>query len=251
MKKVIKLTESDLRRIVDRVVKENINESSFLGDISNFVYDKIVNLVKKIGSDDISDSEKEELEYELKDELDKNDIKFKDIDKLEKSERGYSGKGYSSRKNIIIGDSQVPYIDRNTSKASVISNRPGKSSLWEGGKTVSWLISALKDFPKSPEIKNVIVSIGTNGGFGRFTRDDISELFYQLEDKFPNARYLIVQGSWGWGGLKNIEEEDVMRYYSKFERLGGILIEPPIGKIEPHQNHPVYKKIGERIDSKI
>jgi protein tyrosine/serine phosphatase len=153
--------------------------------------------------------------------------------------------------NIIIGDSQVPFIDMNTNKANRISTNPGQSSLWEGGKTVSWLISALENYNVDSNVANVILCIGTNGGFGKFANDNVNELFSQLNKKFPKSKIYVVQGSWGWGGLKNIKEKDVRDYYEQYKKLGGILIEPPIGNIEPHGNKPIYKEIGSKIDSLI
>lgn len=151
-------------------------------------------------------------------------------------------------KNIIIGDSQTPFVDMNTTKASRISTESGMSSLWQGGKTVSWLIEALSQFEESPEISNVVIVIGTNGNFGKYN-DNIPLLFRLLRKKFPNANFYAVQGSWGWGGLKNTQEKDVREYYKKFASEGATIIEPPIGKIEPHGNKPVYAKIGLAIDS--
>lgn len=153
-----------------------------------------------------------------------------------------------SGSNIIIGDSQTPYVDMNTTKASRISTEPGMSSLWQGGKTVSWLIEALSQFQESPQVSNVIIVIGTNGNFGKYN-DNIPLLFELLRKKFPNANFYAVQGSWGWGGLKNTQEKDVREYYKKFANEGATIIEPPIGKIEPHGNKPVYAKIGAAIDS--
>lgn len=152
-------------------------------------------------------------------------------------------------KNIIIGDSQVPFLDNATSKASRISKEGGESSLWEGGKTVSWLIKALKKYPIDKNVENVIICIGTNGGFGKFLKDDIEGLFSQLNTKFPNAEFYVVQGSWGWGGLKNIKKSDVTKYYKRFKDEGATIIEPPIGDIEPHGNKPIYKTIGSKLDS--
>jgi hypothetical protein len=150
--------------------------------------------------------------------------------------------------NIIIGDSQTPFVDMNTTKASRISTEPGMSSLWQGGKGVSWLIEALSQFQESPEISNVVIVIGTNGNFGKYN-DNIPLLFELLRTTFPNANFYAVQGSWGWGGLKNTQEKDVREYYKKFAREGATIIEPPIGKIEPHGNKPVYAEIGAAIDS--
>lgn len=158
-------------------------------------------------------------------------------------------KNSTNQQNIIIGDSQVPFVDAQTSKASRISNSAGPSSLWEGGKTVKWLISSLDAFPKSPEVNNVIIVIGTNGGFGKFSNDNIPLLFTLLKSRFPNAKYYVVQGSWGWGGLKNITEKDVRNYYERFAQEGARIIEPPIGQIEPHGNKPIYKEIGAAIDA--
>lgn len=155
----------------------------------------------------------------------------------------------TNSKNIIIGDSQTPFVDMNTKKAERISKTPGKSSLWEGGKTVSWLISALEIFEVSPDVKNVIIVIGTNGGFGKFLNDDIPTLFKLLREKFPNAKFYAVKGSWGWGGLRKIKESDVNNYYEKFKSQGARIINTPIGNVEPHSNLPVYAQIGKEIDS--
>lgn len=155
----------------------------------------------------------------------------------------------TTKKNIIIGDSQVPYVDMNTTKAERISNNGGKASLWEGGKSVSWLISALNEYPVSPDVSNVVIVIGTNGGFGKYMNDNVPLLFKRLREKFPNAKFLAVKGSYGIGTLKNITDQDVENYYRKFSDQGATIIEPGIGKIEPHGNRPIYKKIGAAIDS--
>ena len=152
-------------------------------------------------------------------------------------------------KHIIIGDSQTPYVDMNSQKAERISTNPGKSSLWEGGKTMSWLISAVELYKVDSTVCSIIVVIGTNGGFGKFIKDNPEKLFTIINSKFPNSKVYVVQGSWGWGGLKNIKESDVRSYYNNWKQFGVTIIEPPIGKIEPHGNKPIYKKIGKNIDS--
>ena len=98
---------------------------------------------------------------------------------------------------------------------------------------------------------SVVLSIGTNGGFGKFIKDDISTLIELVKQKFPKAKIYVVQGSWGWGGLKNIKESEVRSYYQKYKELGVIIVEPPIGNIEPHGNKPIYKVIGKNLDSLI
>ena len=152
-------------------------------------------------------------------------------------------------KHIIIGDSQTPYVDMNSQKVERISTKPGKSSLWEGGKTMSWLISAVELYKVDSTVCSVIVVIGTNGGFGKFIKDNPEKLFTTINSKFPNSKVYAVQGSWGWGGLKGIKDSDVKSYYNNWKQFGVTIIEPPIGKIEPHGNKPIYKKIGQKIDS--
>ena len=154
-------------------------------------------------------------------------------------------------KAILIGDSQTPYVDKNSTQSSRLTDKGGKSSLWEGGKGVSWLIEALTEYSGDPEVTHVVTVIGTNGGFGKFAKDDIPKLFSLIKTKFPKAVVLTVQGSWGWGGLKNITEKEVRDYYKQYEKQGAILVEPPIGAIEPHGDKPVYKLIGKQIDEII
>lgn len=158
---------------------------------------------------------------------------------------------FLKQKNIIIGDSQTPYVDMNTTKASRISNTDGPESLWKGGVTVNWLMSSLEKFARTPNVENVVIVIGTNGMFGKLFNDDIPGLFKLLKIKFPNAKFFAVQGSWGWGGLAKVKEENVRKYYKKFQDEGATIIEPPIGNIEPHGNRPVYSLIGTEIDRLI
>ena len=69
--------------------------------------------------------------------------------------------------------------------------------------------------------------------------------------KFPNSKLYVIQGSWGWGGVSNKTESQVKEYYKKFSELGVIVVEPPIGKIEPHGRKPIYKTIGTNLDSLV
>lgn len=149
-------------------------------------------------------------------------------------------------KSIIIGDSQTPFVDNASEKVSRISTTPGMSSLWQGGKTLTWLISALEKYPTDSTIGDVVFCIGTNGGYS--SKDNVEKLITLTKEKFPNSKLYAVQGSWGWGGIKDVTETRVRTYYKRFEELGITLIEPPIGKIEPHGNKPIYKVIGKELD---
>lgn len=153
--------------------------------------------------------------------------------------------------HLVIGDSQSPYIANASDSVDLISTVGGESSLWLGGKTVSWLIGALNKYKENNKVASVVLSIGTNGGFGKFIKDDVPTLIFLVKQKFPNAKIYAVQGSWGWGGLKNIKESEVRTYYEKYAELGVIIVEPPIGNIEPHGNKPIYKVIGRNLDSLI
>ena len=152
--------------------------------------------------------------------------------------------------NLIIGDSQTPYVDSQTSKAQMISGPEGQTTLHKSGWSVDDLKNAVKKYPKSENVENVFLCIGTNGGYGDY-KNDIGGLFDAVKETFPNAKIHVIQGSWGWGGVSKYNENDVRSYYKKYEAMGASLIEPPIGKIEPHGQKPVYKLIGAAIDSKI
>lgn len=157
--------------------------------------------------------------------------------------------GENVKNNIVIGDSQTPYVANGSSKFSLISNKGSKRSLWLGGMGLNWLLDAVQNHQGSKKVKNIAICIGTNGAFS--SKDNIPGLVSELRNKFPRANLFAIQGSWGWGGLKNIKEEKVKKYYQRFKEEGVIVIEPPIGKIEPHGNKPIYKTIGSELDSKI
>lgn len=153
-------------------------------------------------------------------------------------------------KNIIIGDSQTPYISKNTDSAIILSKVGSEDALWKGGKDLNWLKNAVSKYPEDREMQSVVINIGTNGRFN--LSEDIEGLIKILRKKFPNANLYVVQGSWGWGGNEYVKESDVRNYYKKFQSFGVKIIEPPIGKVaNPHGNLPIYQKIGENIDKEI
>ena len=155
--------------------------------------------------------------------------------------------------NIIIGDSQSPLMALNIKNASLISKQQGESSLWKGGMGVKWLKDAVAKYPVSPRVQNVVINIGTNGGFNK--RDDIKGLYDQLKRAFPNARFLQLQGTWGWGGNRDVTESQVKDYYKEFEKQGAIIVYPAKGYVatdrEAHTNRPVLAKIGAEVDRLI
>lgn len=152
--------------------------------------------------------------------------------------------------SIIIGDSQTPYIAKQSSKVKMLSKKPTESSLWKGGINLEWLKLAVSKYQINKEIKNVVINIGTNGRFN--LDEDIPGLIVVIKKKFPNAKLFVVKGSWGWGGNKSVTEKKVNLYYSRFKELGVQVVEPAIGKVvDPHGDLPIYKVIAHNLDSVI
>ena len=147
--------------------------------------------------------------------------------------------------NIIIGDSQTGLVSKNSSKVQLIDE------LQEGGKGVGWLRDQVAAYPVSPNVNNVVLCIGVNGGYSSKGSAE-KGLFTALNKTFPNAKIYAVQGSWAWGSyLKKPVTEKQVRTYYYYQDNGAILIEPPIGPGDPHGNKPVYKLIGAEIDAKL
>ena len=153
-------------------------------------------------------------------------------------------------KNFIIGDSQTPLIDSNSQKARKIGEEGNKANLWESGKGLSWLKDAVDQFPITEDVNSIVINIGTNGGFSQ--SDNVEGLVNSIKTKFPNAQLLVVKGSWGWGGNKDVTQQKVDAYYDKFKQLGVGIIPTAIGVTDnPHKNIPVYAQIGSEIDLAI
>jgi hypothetical protein len=119
-------------------------------------------------------------------------------------------------------------------------------SLWKAGIGVKKLTSMVLRYKTSPEIKNVVLCIGTNDGF---QNQNIKQLLTIVKRTFPNATIYAIKGSWGWGNNKTITQQKVDKYYKLYEQQGAIVIDPAIGKHEPHQNLTVYKTIAKKLDS--
>jgi len=164
---------------------------------------------------------------------------------------------------IVIGDSGSPTIKSFAKKSELIGDQEGEKNLWKVGEDINWLITALKSFSPSPDVKIVFVSIGTNGGFGSSSKL-ANALMSGLKEKFPNAKYAFVQGTWGWGylseeknpgkGFDKVETPKIVTsFYNQFKDLGAIIIEPPIGYSTTHPNRktPTFPKIGEEMNRLI
>ena len=184
-------------------------------------------------------------------------ITFISNESLNQSQKHFSVKSPKKDKyvlvfknNILIGDSQTPFIAKWSTNATLINKVGSESSLWKGGMGLNWLKLAVTNYKLDTLIQSVTFCIGTNGRFS--SKDDIIGLVNITKERFPNAYLYVVQGSWGWGGNVNVTKEVVDAYYKRFNGLGVEVINPPIGKCEPHNiNLPQYKEIAKNLDSLI
>ena len=164
-------------------------------------------------------------------------------------------------KSITIGDSLVPYVAKGAGisegpKAKDIKNS-GKDGLWFGGIGVGSLLTFSKDYKNiDNSIRNVVISIGTNGIFARSTKT-IKDLMGRLKVLFPNAKILVVRGSYGnklvaYPALQTVNQSTVDAFYSDFTANGATVIPTPVGNVkDPHGHLPVYKIIGEEIKTRL
>jgi len=153
-------------------------------------------------------------------------------------------------KSIIIGDSQTPFIAKQSQKIKMLGSVGGENVLWKGGMGLKWLKDAVTKYPVSNDVKNVVINIGTNGGFN--ANEDIAGFINELKRVFPKSKFYAVKGSWGWGGNKSITEQKVNAYYNKFKNNGVTILNTAIGSVtDPHGNLPIYKQIGKEIDNQI
>lgn len=159
-------------------------------------------------------------------------------------------------KSIVIGDSLSPNVAK-CSKADLISNTGGSSSLWKSGIAIGTLLDYVKSYGKTDSsIKNVVISIGTNGIFKRST-DTVNKLVDELNKKFPNAKVLVVKGTYGpkaaWSpALTRVSQTTVDNYYSDFTKKGVYVVPTAIGnQTDAHSYTDIYKIIGKEIDANL
>ena len=171
-----------------------------------------------------------------------------------------SSAGATPSENIIIGDSLCTFIDNASKKADRLNPKGDLAGtyLWYGGTTLTWLKKVLEKYPVTPTVKNVIISTGSNSSYS--TKDDVAGLVISLKGKFPNAKLIVVAGTWwvkqprGW--VVKVSEETVQQYYQRFKDLG-VTVTTPVGDSRvcchngPHGNFPIYKTIGAEIDALI
>jgi peptidoglycan hydrolase-like protein with peptidoglycan-binding domain len=159
-------------------------------------------------------------------------------------------------KNIIIGDSITPHLAKAAGtgfisgpKALSINDYSGVG-LWYGGIGLTGL-QKMADAYKTvhPKVKNVVITIGTNGYGGT---GGVSTLAKNLKRIFPNAKLFVCQGAYGPGwkstpypSLAKHTDKYVNTFYEAFADAGITVVPYPIKDTvtEVHTpNVPVYKK---------
>ena len=154
------------------------------------------------------------------------------------------------KRNFMVGDSHAVGI------GSRISNLVTDRSLAKGGWFVSNLINALNTYPVTYDVKNVFISIGTNGQFNK--NDKIDILVKTLRQKFPNAKLYVFVGSYGWSGSlsRAASLANAQKYYQRFRDLGVTVLNSPLGyhptdALAHSTNTPEAKKIIAEITNII
>ena len=144
--------------------------------------------------------------------------------------------------HVLIGDSQTFFLK----KHSTIVTQNTKLS--QAGIGISQLITKVKNYHISPDIKSITICVGVNDGY---VDKGIEQLMTKVKYTFPNATIFVIKGSWGWGKVKKVNVDKFNGYYKKFHDLGACIVPTPIGHGDPHKNKKVYKTIMSELETKL
>jgi hypothetical protein len=153
----------------------------------------------------------------------------------------------STKSTIVIGDSLYYSIQSANSKIQLLNDvlaEVGKSLSMdhgngknEGGKS---LISQLKSATVHNDVKNVVVTIGANDLWAENTANQ-NKAIKLIKEKFPEAKYYIMNGNYGWGGLivegtktETFWKDRIANYINVFKTNGFEII----GQIKRVGDHP-------------
>ena len=168
---------------------------------------------------------------------------------------------FSGTKTIVIGDSITPHLAKAAGfKSGPQARGTGDYSgvgLWFGGIGLSSLQKMAAGYKTVHlDVKNVVITIGTNGYGGT---GGVGGLATNLKRIFPNAKLFVCQGAYGpkWKNtsyphLANYTDQYMINFYNAFAAAGITVVPFPI-KDTVTQLHtpsvPVYKKWGSYINS--
>lgn len=146
------------------------------------------------------------------------------------------------QEHILIGDSQTYFLKKHS---NIVKQ---SSKLSKSGIGVQDLIQKVKRYPIKTNVKTVTICIGVNDNY---VDKGIELLIIRVSKTFPNAKLLVIKGSWGWGKVRNLNVNKFNDYYKIFEKLNCVLINTPIGKGDPHRDKKVYGTIMKELETKI
>ena len=144
-----------------------------------------------------------------------------------------------SQEHILIGDSQTYILAKHSTKIKQVSE------LSQSGIGVLQLTNKVRLYPVSPCVNSVSVCIGVNDGY---KNRGVQQLLIRIKNTFPNAKIYIIQGSWGWGKVRRMNQSNLDKYYKQFT---GTIIHPAIGNGDPHTDKKVYKTIMKKIEQEL
>jgi hypothetical protein len=144
-----------------------------------------------------------------------------------------------SQEHILIGDSQTYLLSKHSTKITQVK------SLCQPGIGVVELNKKLLKYRVSSTINSVSICIGVNDGY---KDKGINILLNTITRTFPNTCVYIIQGSWGWGKVRRMNQSTLDRYYKQFT---GTIIHPAIGNGDPHKDKKVYRTIMKNLESQI
>jgi hypothetical protein len=140
----------------------------------------------------------------------------------------------------IIGDSQSFQLEK-------VSNAIIYPGLAKSGIGIKELISMVNNVKQNQNARAIFITIGVNDSYYDF---GIKDLLVLLEDKFPNAIFFVIRGSYGWGnvGLTKALIDRYFYYYKTWNSFGIYSLEQDIGSGDPHSTKIEYYKIGKKIN---
>jgi hypothetical protein len=145
----------------------------------------------------------------------------------------------TTKTSVVIGDSISVLVDQIYPKINGISK---PVLLNKSGETASWLLGQLRQITTPyNNVTSLVLSIGSNNAWNLTSTDTL--LAEQIKRVFPNATRYILNGNYGWGGLKVGKEDwpSKINTYINFYRGKGFNV---VGTATEVPEHP---KNGDKL----
>jgi len=153
-------------------------------------------------------------------------------------------------KFATIGDSLAVELTNYTKKIVKVRFSYAGDLAFPGWHLTTDLLPRLSGIGAKIPVQNLILSIGANDGY---EVTNIDKLINEINRVFPDSKKFIINGSYGWGGLKITKDKDdaywknqIETYMNKYRQkdyivLGAIVKQTghPVG----NKNDPFYKEI--------